>query len=141
MPTILLLLSALLLLAIDQVTKARVMSLLGEGEVRRAGPVRLRRLINRRRAGRLDSTAAMVALLAFEIVALSLMVTVAPLAEPTFAAVALGAALGGAIGNTLDRLRRDGVVDFIDVGFWPVFNIADVAISLGTVAALVAILA
>ena len=37
-------------------------------------------------------------------------------------------ALGGAAGNLLDILRRRHVVDFIDIGWWPVFNLADVAI-------------
>lgn len=45
--------------------------------------------------------------------------------------------LGGAAGNLIDRLRFGHVVDFIDFGFWPVFNIADSAIAVG--AALLAI--
>ncbi len=50
---------------------------------------------------------------------------------------ALGLVLGGAMGNLLDRLfRGDGladglVVDFIDVGPWPNFNVADSAIVIG----------
>lgn len=39
--------------------------------------------------------------------------------------------LGGALGNFLDRLRLGFVVDFIDLGFWPVFNVADSAIVVG----------
>jgi signal peptidase II len=52
---------------------------------------------------------------------------------------ALGALLGGALGNKVDRLIRRGgaVVDFIDVGFWPVFNVADSALSLACVALVV----
>jgi signal peptidase II len=45
--------------------------------------------------------------------------------------VGLGAAIGGAASNVIDRLWRGGVVDFIDFGFWPVFNFADFAIVLG----------
>ena len=51
-----------------------------------------------------------------------------------------GAIAGGAVGNLLDRLFRadDGflsgaVIDFIDLGWWPVFNIADSAIVVGVV--------
>lgn len=40
----------------------------------------------------------------------------------------LGLIAGGAIGNSIDRLRFQHVVDFIDLGWWPVFNLADTAI-------------
>jgi signal peptidase II len=43
----------------------------------------------------------------------------------------LGLALGGASSNMYDQLSRGGVMDFLDLGWWPVFNLADVAISLG----------
>ena len=50
-------------------------------------------------------------------------------------AVALGAISGGAAGNLLDRLRYQGVVDFLDFYWgrfhWPAFNVADMAISIG----------
>ena len=47
------------------------------------------------------------------------------------AAIGVGAALGGAAGNLLDVIRWGSVVDFIDLGWWPVFNVADVAIIAG----------
>jgi len=47
--------------------------------------------------------------------------------------VSLGLQLGGAMGNLLDRIRLGLVVDFIDFGFWPVFNLADVAIVTGVI--------
>ncbi len=46
----------------------------------------------------------------------------------------LAAVLSGALGNLLDRIRHDFVVDFIDwhLGFnWPTFNVADMAITVG----------
>ncbi len=48
-------------------------------------------------------------------------------------AVALGFVLGGGAGNLVDRVMRStpGVVDWIDVGAWPVFNLADAAIVTG----------
>jgi Signal peptidase (SPase) II len=52
------------------------------------------------------------------------------------ARLGIGAAVGGASGNVIDRLRRDAVVDFISMGRWPAFNVADVAIVGGSVAAL-----
>lgn len=45
--------------------------------------------------------------------------------------LSLGLQLGGAMGNVLDRLVRGYVVDFVDIGFWPIFNVADLAIVLG----------
>lgn len=53
-------------------------------------------------------------------------------------AVALGLVLGGGAGNLADRIVRStpGVVDWIDVGWWPVFNLADSAIVCGVVALL-----
>ncbi len=48
----------------------------------------------------------------------------------------LGLIIGGAVGNIIDRIALGAVVDFIDLGFWPmkswpVFNIADIAIVAG----------
>jgi signal peptidase II len=45
--------------------------------------------------------------------------------------LSLGLQLGGAIGNLIDRLHYGYVVDFIDIGFWPIFNLADVSIVSG----------
>ena len=41
--------------------------------------------------------------------------------------------LGGAIGNLIDRIFLGHVVDFIDLRVWPVFNVADSAITVGAV--------
>jgi len=41
-----------------------------------------------------------------------------------------GLVVGGALGNILDRIRFGYVNDFIDVGWWPVFNIADSSITI-----------
>jgi signal peptidase II len=47
--------------------------------------------------------------------------------------VALGLVLGGGVGNVIDRVVRDhgGVVDFVDLHWWPVFNVADACIVTG----------
>jgi len=56
-------------------------------------------------------------------------------------AVTLSLILGGAIGNVLDRIAYGYVIDFIDVYYqtwhWPVFNIADCAISVGVLMMLI----
>lgn len=46
---------------------------------------------------------------------------------------ALALILGGALGNLTDRIRVGAVIDFLDFRVWPVFNIADSAISIGAV--------
>jgi signal peptidase II len=56
-----------------------------------------------------------------------------PQSDP--ARVGMWAALGGAAGNLLDILRQRAVTDFIDLGWWPVFNLADVAIVAGLIVA------
>jgi len=45
--------------------------------------------------------------------------------------LSLGLQMGGAAGNLLDRLLLGHVTDFIDVGAWPVFNLADASIVVG----------
>jgi len=59
-------------------------------------------------------------------------------AENRLTALALGAVVGGAIGNVIDRVRFGAVVDFVDASAWDwhwyVFNIADAAIVCGVIA-------
>ncbi len=45
--------------------------------------------------------------------------------------LSLGLQIGGAVGNLLDRLRLGHVTDWVDVGPWPVFNVADASIVCG----------
>jgi signal peptidase II len=52
-------------------------------------------------------------------------------ASSRLALVGTGLVLGGALGNVLDRVRLGHVVDFVDLHFWPVFNVADAAITVG----------
>lgn len=40
---------------------------------------------------------------------------------------------GGTTGNLIDRLARGHVVDFINFAYWPAFNIADIAVTLGSI--------
>jgi hypothetical protein len=53
------------------------------------------------------------------------------LAGGVAAYLGFGAALGGAAGNLVDRVRHGSIVDFVIVGPWPVFNVADAAIVAG----------
>ena len=67
-------------------------------------------------------------------------------AENALTRVATGLIIGGAVGNILDRLfrgsgwMRGAVIDFIDFQWWPVFNVADMAIMIGAATMMVAML-
>jgi signal peptidase II len=65
------------------------------------------------------------------IAVLALLVALARRSVTGATRVALVLVLGGALGNYLDRVVRGYVVDFIRVPHWPVFNVADVLVTLG----------
>jgi signal peptidase II len=46
--------------------------------------------------------------------------------------LAIGAIAGGALGNLVDRVRLGHVIDFVSIGLWPNFNVADSAITVGS---------
>jgi len=62
------------------------------------------------------------------------------MAQSMLVKVSLGMILGGSIGNLIDRVRLGEVTDFIDIGAWPVFNLADSAIDIGVVLLIIYIL-
>lgn len=70
---------------------------------------------------------------------LLLVVRALPRTDRVSLAVVYGLVSGGALGNVSDRLLRHPgfpsghVVDFVDLGWWPVFNLADVGIVVGAV--------
>jgi signal peptidase II len=57
-----------------------------------------------------------------------------------FLKVAMIFQLGGAVGNLIDRIRFGYVIDFISIGDFPVFNVADAAISTGVAVLLLSVL-
>ncbi len=67
-------------------------------------------------------------------------------ADNALTRVATGLIIGGAVGNILDRLfrgsgwMRGAVIDFIDFRWWPVFNVADMAIMIGAATMMVAMI-
>lgn len=140
-PAVTLLVTAVLTLAIDQTTKAAVRALLA--------PARSVAIIpGVFELSYIHNTGAAFGLMAGGrpiFIATSLLV-LAGIAyvwfryrpRGSFVVLALGLLSGGALGNLIDRVRsRQGVVDFIDIGFgsarWPTFNVADVAVSTGAV--------
>ena len=52
---------------------------------------------------------------------------------PAWQSFGIGLLAGGAIGNLTDRMRLGYVVDFVSVGRWPNFNVADSAITVGAI--------
>jgi signal peptidase II len=128
--------SAILLIALDQGMKALVLSRLREGQVASLGGVPIRRVMNPGAPGGLCSgRMTLLTLWVATFAVLLFAVHAGPLFQHVVAQWAIGAAVGGAASNLFDRLWRGGVVDFIDLGFWPVFNVADAAIAAGTVLA------
>ncbi len=109
----------------------------------RAGKALLQiRLVPKQRRNRDRVTFSAVILLSlFIVVSLSIfsLVHYKIAYQNAYVQIALGGALGGAASNLIDRFWRKAVVDFIHLGFWPAFNLADVAICVGALAALAAL--
>lgn len=71
---------------------------------------------------------ALLGLWIASVVVVAVLLQAGVIAENPLRAAGIGAALGGAAGNLADRLRLGAIVDFIVVGCWPPFNLADAAI-------------
>lgn len=72
-------------------------------------------------------------LVASVVVAIGLVVYVARNPGTTWSDAVLGLIMGGTLGNGFDRVVSGTVTDFVNFHFWPVFNVADSAISIGVV--------
>jgi signal peptidase II len=123
---------AALVLAADQIAKAIVEAQLTIGEdIDVLGPLGLTLTHNRGVAFGLAGGAG-VPLILLTLAALGV-VGYLFAREPVRPGMWIAAGLlgGGAIGNLVDRVRADQVTDFIDVGSWPPFNLADVAVVAG----------
>ncbi len=122
--------------ALDVVSKQWATVALRDGPIVVFGDVRL--ALTHNKAAAFGLGGAFVPFLAVGALVLVLvMVTTGSATEKALVAVALGLILGGAFGNVIDRVfrapgfLRGSVVDFIDLRFWPVFNLADSAITCG----------
>jgi signal peptidase II len=124
-------------LAADQLTKWWAIETLDTRTIDIVWTLRLNLVINYGSAfsvGR--GRGAVISLLALAVVAVLL--RSGRYATSPGTAVAIGLVAGGALGNLIDRAFRagdgflgGGVVDFIDLQWWPVFNLADAAIVVG----------
>jgi signal peptidase II len=125
---------ALAVLAADQLAKALVVARLSPGEeIRVLGPFVLRQVRNTGSAFGLFSSNPIPVLVASlaSFLLLTLILYRWRLLRIRPSLLGLGLTVGGAVGNIVDRIFRGAVVDFIDIGPWPVFNLADVSIVLG----------
>lgn len=123
-----------LVVALDQVTKAVVEADLVPGEqVDLLGPLSLTLSHNRGVAFGLagGGGGALVALTLLALVVVGVLFARNPTRPGIW--VAMGLLAGGAVGNLVDRVRQGEVTDFVSVGAWPAFNLADAAITVGVV--------
>jgi signal peptidase II len=131
---------AAVVVLLDQVTKAWALAALDDGEVIEVvWTLQFNLAFNSGMAfSQAQGAGPILGVLALIVVA-ALLVSVGRTGS-RLSAVATGMVIGGAIGNVIDRLFRSGggflrgeVVDFIDLQWWPVFNVADIAITVGGV--------
>jgi signal peptidase II len=119
-------------LALDQATKAIVRSSIDGGE--RIDVVPGVDLVNTRNRGvafgLLSQGGALLAVVAALALAGLLVFFLRHLDRP-LVWLPTGLLIAGAAGNLIDRAREGAVTDFIDLPLWPVFNVADMAITFG----------
>ena len=125
----------------DQLTKAIVTSRLDLGdEVHVIGPFSLHHVTNSGIAfGLFASATSIVILLTSVAVAWMLYFFARSGARHPVLPVALGLVIGGSVSNLVDRVRLGHVTDFLDVRYWPAFNLADTFIVVGVAALLLAL--
>jgi signal peptidase II len=120
--------------ALDQFTKRIVATTFAPGESRIVIPHVLWFTYVQNHAGAFGmfgSNAALLIVLAVAVLAIFWLSFRDSAAQSRTVRIAFGAIAGGAIGNIADRLHYGYVVDFIDLRWWPVFNVADSCITIG----------
>ncbi len=123
---------AALTLALDQATKALAISRLGAGPLPfLGGMLQLNLTRNTGSAFGLPTPAWAAVAVSIAVCVVVLMCVARGAVQTRLRAAALGLVVGGALGNLVDRTRAGAVVDFIDLRVWPVFNVADIAITVG----------
>ena len=128
---------AAVVVLVDQVTKQWALGALDDGRtIDVVGSLRFNLAFNTGMAFSQGSGLGPVIAIVGLIVIVVLLVSVGRATSPWYPA-AVGLVVGGAVGNLLDRLLRDegwfrgGVVDFIDLQWWPIFNVADMGVTVG----------
>jgi signal peptidase II len=127
--------TAALVIAVDQLTKSLAVHYLRDAPAHLVGPLRLALTFN---SGAAFSLAQGLTpeLVIVGVALVAVVVVVGRAASTATTAIAVGLVLGGALGNLVDRLVRSNggaVIDFIDLRYWPTFNVADACIVVGAV--------
>jgi signal peptidase II len=131
-----LLATAVVVFGLDHLSKWLVVQHLSLGaEWPSSGPITVHYIRNRGAAFGLFPELQTVFLVVAVLVSLYIIVAGPRFAAGVGAQVTLGAILGGAVANAVDRFVQGYVVDFVDLHRWPVFNVADSAIVLGIIVA------
>jgi len=127
------LLGAATVLIVDQLTKQVVMAQLPASHpIRVTGWLSVTYLENRGAAFGVLQNQTLFFIAVGVVVVVGLIASYRYLPEvPPLLNLGLGLQLGGALGNLVDRVRQGYVVDFVDLAWWPVFNVADAAILVG----------
>jgi signal peptidase II len=124
-----------LVIAVDQLTKSLAVHYLRDSPVHLVGPVRLALTFNSGAAFSL-ARGLTTELVIVGVALVVVVVVVGRSASTASMAVAVGLILGGAVGNLVDRLVRSNggaVIDFIDLRYWPTFNVADACVVTGVI--------
>ena len=126
------LLTAAIVFAIDQASKAAAVARLSPGERAEILPfLDLERTSNSGIAFGLAGNLPPVLLMGVAAAVVVVLLIIGSRIRWRGAVLAIGLILGGALGNLADRATRGAVVDFISLPHWPTFNLADAAITLG----------
>jgi signal peptidase II len=127
---------AAVVVLIDQLTKQWALDALDDGPIDVVWTLRFNLAFNKGMAFSQGTGLGPIIGVVALIVIVVLLVSVGRSSSPVYP-LAVGLIIGGAAGNLVDRLFRDpgwfkgAVVDFIDFQWWPIFNVADMAITIG----------
>jgi signal peptidase II len=127
---------AAVVVLIDQLTKQWALNALDDGPIDVVWTLRFNLAFNKGMAFSQGTGLGPIIGVVALIVIVVLLVSVGRSSSPVYP-LAVGLIIGGAAGNLVDRLFRDpgwfkgAVVDFIDLQWWPIFNVADMAITIG----------
>ncbi|MGO9402939.1 MAG: signal peptidase II [Terriglobales bacterium] len=125
-------------IAADRCSKAAAGTLLGSGRVLSVGGgLRIRCIMTRfQNRGVLERPGALLLLWAAAVAIVMIATRSGLFFQRAAAQMGLAAAFSGAASNLYDRLRHGAVIDFLDIGWWPASNLADIALVLGVAVAL-----